>query len=175
MIDAVGVVGAGVMGVSLAQAITARGIEAVVYDSNATALDLVDQRIAEAGRLARFGARRSETRPPGQLITTDRLADLARCPVVVENVVEDVAVKARIHQALDRILPAEAVVAVNTSAIPISEVASSTERPERVVGAHFMNPVSASAMVEVIRTPYVASWAVARVEELAAALGRSRW
>jgi 3-hydroxyacyl-CoA dehydrogenase len=167
----VGIVGAGVMGVSLAEALTARGVDTVLYDRDPAALRSAARRIAGARRLARLTA----TAPPartGRLDHATAPAQLSGCALVVENVTEDAAVKEAVHRELDAVLPAATVVAVNTSAIPVSGLALATAHPERVVGAHFMNPVGSSAMVEVIRTPYAAPWALTRLDRLLAELGK---
>ncbi|MEV0129720.1 3-hydroxyacyl-CoA dehydrogenase family protein [Dactylosporangium sp. NPDC050688] len=170
----VGVVGAGVMGASLAHALTARGIDTVLQDTDPAALDEAMHRIAAAGRLARLTGAAGPGRPgpARQARLTGELTELAGCDLVIENVTEDPAVKRSVHQRLDAVLPATAVVAVNTSAVPISDLALATGHPERVIGAHFMNPVATSTMVEVVRTPYVAQWALDRLLEILGQFGK---
>lgn len=179
----VGVVGAGVMGASLAHALTARGIDTVLHDTDPAALDEAMHRIAAAGRLARLtgGAVPGQPGPARpahqahqarQARLTGELTELAGCDLVIENVTEDPAVKRSVHQRLDAVLPATTVVAVNTSAVPISDLALATGHPERVIGAHFMNPVAMSTMVEVVRTPYAAQWALDRLLEILGQFGK---
>ncbi|QMU67389.1 3-hydroxyacyl-CoA dehydrogenase family protein [Streptacidiphilus sp. P02-A3a] len=168
----VGVVGAGVMGSSLAQSLTAAGIGTVLYDSDPQARTAAGFRVAAASRLARLSAARADAGPPGRLTVADALTELSGCDLVIENVVEDPEVKRQVHVALDAVLKPGAVVAVNTSAVPVSGLALATDHPERMVGAHFMNPVAASVMVEVVRTPYTAAWALRGLEELLRRLGK---
>jgi 3-hydroxyacyl-CoA dehydrogenase len=170
----VGIVGAGVMGTSLSHALTLRGIDIVMQDSDPAALEQVLRRLHKDARLTRLmnssGGLSSESL--GRLHCTEKLADLAHCELVIENVTEDVAIKRQVHRELDGVLDEMSVVAVNTSAVPISELALATDHPDRVVGAHFMNPVSSSSTVEVIRTPYVAAWALERLDQLIVRLAK---
>jgi 3-hydroxyacyl-CoA dehydrogenase len=173
----VGVVGAGVMGASLAHALTARGIDTVLQDTDPAALDEAMHRIETAGRLARLtgagvNGQPGQPGPARRARLTRELTELAGCDLVIENVTEDPALKQSVHQRLDAVLPATAVVAVNTSAVPISDLALATGHPERVIGAHFMNPVAASTMVEVVRTPYVAQWALDRLLAILGQFGK---
>jgi 3-hydroxyacyl-CoA dehydrogenase len=161
----VGIVGAGVMGASLAQALTGRGIDTVLHDHDPRVLATAAGRMRSESRLARL-RRRTEGAPVGHLRCTGDLADLAAARVVVENISEDPAAKEAVHRRLDGLLSPEAVVAVNTSAVPISALALATTHPDRVVGAHFMNPVAVSTMVEVVRTPYLATWALDVLRDL---------
>ncbi|WP_327004488.1 3-hydroxyacyl-CoA dehydrogenase family protein [Dactylosporangium sp. NBC_01737] len=170
----VGVVGAGVMGASLAQALTARGVATVLQDADPAALQEAAHRIAAGDRLARLtaGGSGGPADGPGRLSYVTATEELAHCALVIENVTEDARVKEALHDRLDRILDPGAVVAVNTSAIAVSGLALVTGHPERVVGAHFMNPVATSSMVEVIRTPYTAQWALDRLGALVRRLGK---
>ncbi|MFD6091116.1 3-hydroxyacyl-CoA dehydrogenase family protein [Oerskovia sp. NPDC060338] len=169
----VGVVGAGVMGVSLAHAMTSVGITVVIHDNDPAALASAQTEVMRASRLARLSLGRA-TSDPAPLRTSHDLADLAACHLVVENVTEDVAVKQAVHQELDAVLSADAILAVNTSAVPITSLALASEHPERVVGAHFMNPVATSSMVEVVRTSYTSAHAVEFLTGVLDRMGKER-
>ncbi|MER6433778.1 3-hydroxyacyl-CoA dehydrogenase family protein [Streptomyces sp900105245] len=170
----VGIVGAGVMGVSLAHALTATGYDVSLYDHDAEALGRAARRMRQAGRIARLGGAGpgASVEQAGELYCVTTLDKLGDCGVVIENVTEDPVAKEHVHRTLDDVLPATAVVAVNTSAVSISEIALTTRHPDRVVGAHFMNPVSQSTMVEVIATPYAASWALETMQRLIRTAGK---
>lgn len=168
----VGVVGAGVMGLSLVHALTTAGIDTVLTDSDTEVLVGVPSRLAAAGRLARLTTGQAATRHQGRLELSGDIAALKACDLVIENVVEDQEVKADVHQRLDEVLGEHAVIAVNTSAVPVTSLALATGHPERMVGAHFMNPVAASSMVEVVRTSYTAAWALEMLERLLGLLGK---
>jgi 3-hydroxybutyryl-CoA dehydrogenase len=99
--------------------------------------------------------------------------DLAAADLLVEAVVEDAGVKQEIFRRADAVLPPEAVLASNTSSIPIASLAGVTERPDRVIGMHFFNPVPVMALVEVVRTPATSDETVAAVVDLARELGKT--
>lgn len=157
----IGIVGAGVMGLSLAHAMLAAGLDVVLHDSNLAALGALDREMRNARRVARLASGRGPAGPEGALRPVGDLADLAICRLVVENVTEDPQVKEAVHLELDRVLPSDAIVAVNTSAVPITPLATVNSYPDRIVGAHFMNPVATSQMVEVVRTVHTSERALA--------------
>ncbi|GIG41812.1 3-hydroxyacyl-CoA dehydrogenase family protein [Cellulomonas phragmiteti] len=156
----VGVVGAGVMGVSLVHALLAAGLDVVLHDRDPGALDAAPGRVRSARRVARLSRGRAGAEQEGALRVVGDLAELAGCGLVVENVTEDEQVKEQVHRDLDRVLDGRTVVAVNTSAVPITPLAVLGAHPDRVLGAHFMNPVATSQMVEVVRTAHTSDRAL---------------
>lgn len=168
----VGVVGGGVMGISLVQALVTAGIDTVLTDNDPDVLARAPARLSAAGRLARLSTVPAAA-SRGHLELTKDLTDLHGCELVIENVVESQQVKEHVHQRLDAVLAEYAVVAVNTSAVPITGLAVATSHPERMVGAHFMNPVATSAMVEVVRTTYTARWALETLDRVLDLLGKT--
>lgn len=103
--------------------------------------------------------------------TTD-LAALGSCDLVLESVVEDLAVKKDLFAELDRVCKADAVLATNTSTLPVVEMAMETARPDQVVGVHFFNPAPAMALVEIVRPLTAADETVAAVRAFAEACGK---
>jgi 3-hydroxybutyryl-CoA dehydrogenase len=99
--------------------------------------------------------------------------DLVPAALMVEAVVEDVGVKANIFGRADDALPDEAILASNTSSIPIATLAAATGRPDRVIGMHFFNPVPVMALVEVVRAPSTSDATTAAIVELARELGKT--
>jgi 3-hydroxybutyryl-CoA dehydrogenase len=99
--------------------------------------------------------------------------DLVPADLMVEAVVEDADVKKDIFRRADATLPAQAILASNTSSIPIATLAAETGRPDRVIGMHFFNPVPVMALVEVVRTPHTSDETAAAVVELARELGKT--
>jgi 3-hydroxybutyryl-CoA dehydrogenase len=99
--------------------------------------------------------------------------DVAPADLLVEAVVEDADVKREIFRRADAVLPAEAVLASNTSSIPIASLAGVTNRPDRVIGMHFFNPVPVMTLVEVVRTPATSDETLAEIVELARELGKT--
>lgn len=148
------VVGAGTMGLDIAQVFAAAGMRVSVRDISGSALE------AASARLAKGLARRVER---GKLSEEDRQALLDRiafltdledardADLVVEAIVESVEAKREAFQALDAICKAECIFASNTSSISITEIASATGRPDRFIGMHFFNPATVMKLVEIIR------------------------
>jgi 3-hydroxybutyryl-CoA dehydrogenase len=152
----VGVVGLGTMGAGIAQVSVQSGFETVGRE--------VDDGLAARGRatIERYlsravekGRMNPEERDAalGRLTLTIELADFADCDLVIEAVLEELDLKRDVFSQLDRITRPDAVLATNTSALSVSEIAESTTRPERVVGMHFFNPAPVLPLVEIVRSP----------------------
>jgi 3-hydroxybutyryl-CoA dehydrogenase len=107
-----------------------------------------------------------------RLTTTTELADLADCDVVIEAIVESLEPKRELFAELDRICRADAVLATNTSALSVTEIASAASRPERVVGMHFFNPAPLMPLVEIVRAVRTADEPYEKAYALGAALGK---
>jgi len=163
------VVGAGQMGGGIAQVVAASGRRVSLYDSAPGAVErgLTAIRASAEKLSAKGGPDADEVL--GRIGEVDALvpADL-----MLEAVVEDRAVKEEIFRAADTVLPADAILASNTSSIPIASLAAVTRRPDRVIGMHFFNPVPVLRLVEVIRAPQTSDETAAAVVELARDLGK---
>lgn len=176
MIKTVGVVGAGVMGRGVAQAVAQKGMHVVLVDIDDQILAAAANEIRQAQRFAAMLDRKAEAVSADAVcerieFTTD-LRRLAAVNFLVENTSEKVAVKEALYPQLDRVCDPACVFAVNTSAISITRVASWTRRADKVVGMHFMNPVPMKPLVEVIRAHHSSDAAVGRAREFLAALGK---
>jgi 3-hydroxybutyryl-CoA dehydrogenase len=167
----VGVVGAGQMGSGIAEVSAKAGADVVMYEPT--------QELADAGR-ARLTGSLERAASKGKLSESDRdaalgrltfttdLTDLSDRQLVIEAVVEDEAVKGKIFAQLDEIITdPDAVLASNTSSIPIMKIAAATKNPSRVLGLHFFNPVPVLPLVELVNTLVTSDAAVARTEEFA--------
>ena len=163
-VQRIGVVGLGAMGAGIAQVGIEAGFEVVGREVTA---DLAD---AATGRIGHFLARKVEKGQQtqdeskaalGRLSTTTDLADLATCDLVIEAIVEELGPKRALFVELERICDAEAVLATNTSALSVTEIAAATTRPDRVVGLHFFNPAPLMPLVEVVRAELTSDEAVA--------------
>ncbi len=154
-IDRVAVVGAGVIGRGVAQALAQAELDVVVVDIDDDVLEAARSEIAQAVRLHHLmvpgAAKLDRAAVMDQLTFTTDYELLADVDFVVENATESFDVKQAVYETLDRVCPPRTVFAANTSAIPITKIAAHTERPEQVVGIHFMNPVPLKPVVEVIR------------------------
>ncbi|WP_457632646.1 3-hydroxyacyl-CoA dehydrogenase family protein [Oceanithermus desulfurans] len=153
-IQKIGVIGAGQMGSGIAQVAAQSGYEVVLMDVEELSLKKGLEAIRRS--LDRFLRKEKITQEEAdatlaRIKTTLNPADFADCDLVVEAIVENESVKGKLFQTLDKVVKPEAVFASNTSSIPITKLASYTNRPERFIGMHFMNPVPLMKLVEVIR------------------------
>ncbi|MCV7209676.1 3-hydroxybutyryl-CoA dehydrogenase [Mycolicibacterium canariasense] len=170
-IERVGVIGAGQMGGGIAEVCAKAGAQVVVYEPAAALLDAGKARItASLDRAAAKGKLSEGDRDAalGRLTFTTNLADFADRQLVIEAIVEDEAVKTKVFAELDAIVTdPDAVLASNTSSIPIMKIAAATKNPQRVLGLHFFNPVPVLPLVELISTLVTSGDALERVEEFA--------
>ena len=164
------VVGAGQMGGGIAQIVAGSGRRVSLYDAAPGAVD----RGLEAMRksLTKL-AEKGGADPDEVLARVDAVEDIVPADLMVEAVVEDASVKEAIFRRADETLPAGAILASNTSSIPIASLAAVTGRPDRVIGMHFFNPVPVMALVEVIRAPSTSDETAAAIVELARELGKT--
>jgi 3-hydroxybutyryl-CoA dehydrogenase len=171
----VGVVGLGTMGAGIAQVCVQAGVETVGREVSQELAERARRRIAHyLGRGVEKGRLTPEQRDAAlaRLTTTTELADLAGCDLVVEAVVEELDAKRELFRELEDVVAPEAVLATNTSALSVTEIASVTERPERVVGMHFFNPAPVLPLVEVVRTDAASEDAVETAYAFAERVGK---
>jgi 3-hydroxybutyryl-CoA dehydrogenase len=150
--NVIGVMGAGVMGIGVAQNLAQTGHDVVLVDKDEAIVAKALASIRNNCRMSRLmGGPALDADEVVSRITIGVGADaMAKADVVIENVTENWDIKREVYEALDAACKPEAIFIVNTSAIPITKVAAVTGRPERVVGVHFMNPVPAKPAVELI-------------------------
>jgi 3-hydroxybutyryl-CoA dehydrogenase len=148
------VVGAGQMGGGIAQVMAQAGIPTCLYDLDKNALDrglaLINKNLArsvEKGRMTET----EKASVTGLLTPSFAMSDASGCDLMVEAIVENKEIKTKVFAELDRICPEHAILASNTSSVPITEIAAATKRPEKIIGMHFMNPVPVMKLVEIIR------------------------
>jgi 3-hydroxybutyryl-CoA dehydrogenase len=171
----VGVVGLGTMGAGIAQVCVQAGVETVGREVSEELAERARERIAHyLGRGVEKGRSTPEERDAAlaRLTTTTELADLAGCELVVEAVVEELDAKRQLFRELEGVVAPEAVLATNTSALSVTEIASATEQPERVVGLHFFNPAPVLPLVEVVRTEAASEDAVETAYAFAERIGK---
>jgi 3-hydroxybutyryl-CoA dehydrogenase len=175
-LNRIGVLGAGTIGTGVITDLVMHGLQAVVVDRSPEALTRSKAQVLENVRLAPLMSktlpRVSRAEALERLELTTELAAVASCDFIVENVYEDWAVKRPLYEQLDRLVPAQVCFGPNTSCIPITQIASVTRRPDRVVGIHFMNPVHLVPTAEVIRGVHTSDHAVEVLLELFALLGK---
>jgi 3-hydroxybutyryl-CoA dehydrogenase len=150
----IGVVGLGAMGSGIAQLAVEAGFDTIGHEVDAARGESARERIAhfltrkvEKGTLEQ-GARDDAV---SRLALTTELADLAKCEVVIEAAFEDLAVKHELFRALEAVVARGAILATNTSALSVTQIASVLEHPERAVGMHFFNPAPLMPLVEIVR------------------------
>jgi 3-hydroxybutyryl-CoA dehydrogenase len=154
-IRTVGVVGLGTMGAGIAQIAALAGNDVVGREVTDELGERARSRIEHfVGRAVEKGRLDASERDAalGRLRTTTDLADLAECDLVIEAIVEELGPKRELFAELERVCAPDAILATNTSALSVTEIAHVTERPERVVGMHFFNPAPLLPLVEIVRT-----------------------
>jgi 3-hydroxybutyryl-CoA dehydrogenase len=169
-LESVLVVGAGQMGGGIAQVMAASGRRVALYDAAPGAVERgLETMRTSLTRLAEKGG----SDPDEVLARVEPVDGLVSAELMVEAVVEDAAVKEDVFRRADEALPPEAILASNTSSIPIGSLAAATSRPDRVIGMHFFNPVPVLALVEVVRGRETSDETAEAVTELARELGKT--
>ncbi len=163
------VVGAGQMGGGIAQVVAASGRRVSLHDA---APGAVERGLETIGRSLTKLAEKGGADPDEVLARIAPVDDLVAADLLVEAVVEDAAVKTELFRRADEILPEAAILASNTSSIPITSLAAATSRPDKVVGMHFFNPVPVLKLVEVIRGLETSDETAAAIVRLAEELGK---
>ena len=165
------VVGAGQMGGGIAQVLAASGRRVSLHDAAPGAVERGLRTMEKS--LDRLAAKGADIIPGDVLGRVDAVDGIVPADLMIEAVVEDQAVKEAIFREADSVLPAEGVLASNTSSIPIASLAAVTKRPGKVIGMHFFNPVPVMALVEVVSTKETSAETRAAVVELAQELEKT--
>ena len=176
MKELIGVVGAGTMGNGIAQVASRAGYDVVMRDVSEQflqrglqAIDKSLQRDVDKERLSENDKQQITNR----IKTTTDLLALSEATFVIEAITEDENIKTSLFRELDQIVPAESILASNTSSISITKLAGATNRPDKVIGMHFMNPVPVMKLVEVIRGLATSDETYQRVKQLSERLGKT--
>jgi 3-hydroxybutyryl-CoA dehydrogenase len=164
------VVGAGQMGGGIAQVMAASGRRVSLHDA---APGAVERGLETMGKSLAKLAEKGGAEPGEVLARVVPVDNLVPAELMVEAVVEDAGVKEDVFRHADETLPAEAVLASNTSSIPISSLAAATGRPDRVIGMHFFNPVPVLKLVEIVRGRETSDETAEQITELARELGKT--
>jgi 3-hydroxybutyryl-CoA dehydrogenase len=164
------VVGAGQMGAGIAQVVAASGRRVSLHDSMPGAVERGrDTMRRSLAKLAEKGG----PAPDEVLARVAEVDDLVPADLLIEAVIEEATVKEDVFSRADELLPPEAILASNTSSIPISSLAAATSRPDRVIGMHFFNPVPVLELVEIVRGATTSDDTVAAIVALAEDLGKT--
>ena len=175
-IERLGIVGSGIMGSGIAEVAAKAGVDVVLRSRKQETADAMvaglgkslDKQVAK-GRLAEDEA----AAVAGRVTATADLEALADCDLVLESIVEDLPTKKQLFVELDKIVKDGAILASNTSTLPVIEMAVETGRPEQVCGVHFFNPAPAMGLVEIIRTLVSSDETIAEVTAFAQAAGKT--
>jgi 3-hydroxybutyryl-CoA dehydrogenase len=172
----VGVVGSGIMGAGIVECAATSGFEVVLRsrrqetaEATLAGLEKSLSKLVDKGKLAE----EDRTATLARVSVTGELGELAGCDLVIESVVEDLATKKHLFRELDRVCQAEAILATNTSTLPVVEMAMETNRPDQVCGIHFFNPAPVMALVEVVRPLTASDATVAEARAFAESCGKT--
>ena len=175
-IERVGILGSGIMGSGIAEVAAKSGFQVVLRsrkqetaDAMVASLEKSLAKQVERGKLEQAVA--DEVR--ARVSATDHLGALVDCDLVIESVVEDLEIKRSLFAELDSVVQDGAILATNTSTLPVVEMAVATGRPDRVCGVHFFNPAPAMSLVEIVRPLTASDGTIAEATAFAEACGKS--
>ncbi|MBN3958473.1 3-hydroxyacyl-CoA dehydrogenase NAD-binding domain-containing protein [Nostoc sp. NMS8] len=175
-IQAIGVVGAGVMGIGVAQNLAQTGHQVILVDISEDILDKAKQEIRNNIRFQGFFQKSDKTETPDSVLNKIEFSTnykfLENVDFLVENVTEKWDIKREVYPLIDSICPADCVFAANTSAIPITRIASVSKRADKIVGIHFMNPVPMKPMVEMIRGYHTSEATIETAKQMLTQMGK---
>ena len=172
----IGIVGSGIMGSGIAEVAATTGHEVVLRSRSLESAQAMVAGLAKSlARQVEKGRREQADADAAlaRVTATADLADLAGCDLVIESVVEDLEVKKALFRELDGICGPDAILATNTSTLPVVEMAMVTGRPEQVCGVHFFNPAPAMALVEIVRPMTASDATIDAVTAFAEACGKN--
>jgi 3-hydroxybutyryl-CoA dehydrogenase len=171
----VGVVGSGIMGAGLAEVASRAGCDVVVRSRTQGSADsmvaMIDRGLAKSVERGK-ATEEERTAIVGRITATDDLDALAECDLVIESVIEDLAIKKELFAQLDQIVQPQAILSTNTSTLPVIELAMVTKRPDQVCGIHFFNPAPMMKLVEVVRPLTASDETIAAAMAFATACGK---
>jgi 3-hydroxybutyryl-CoA dehydrogenase len=175
-IKRVGIVGSGIMGSGISEVAAKAGIEVVLRSRAQSSADAMvaglEKSLAKQVERGKLDAAERDT-VLGRVRAVTDLGELADCDLVLESIVEDLAAKKHLFNELDRICADHAILATNTSTLPVIELAMETGRPDRVCGVHFFNPAPMMALVEVVRAITSSDETIAEATAFATACGKN--
>ena len=175
MTQRIGIIGSGIMGAGIAQIAAQNGYEIILVDVGQDQLDRAVQRITaglERGVQRGFVEESVKDAAIKNIQTTLSLEEGAQAPLIIENIWEEQGPKEELLKKLDQLAPAESILASNTSTIPITELATATIRPEKVIGMHFFTPTYAMNLVEVVKGYHTSEETIQSIVQITESLGK---
>ncbi len=176
IISQVGIIGAGVMGTGIAQAVAAAGIEAVIIEKNSERIDNAKTFLSDTieSEIKRWAMTASEKKAIlARILWSVNIEDLRNADMIIEAVDEDFELKKNIFVAVDKIAKSEAILVSNTSTLSLTKLAEATSRPDKVVGMHFLNPVPKRPLVELVKCLHTSSATLRVTKEFSKRLGKT--
>jgi 3-hydroxybutyryl-CoA dehydrogenase len=174
-IKKVGVVGAGIMGAGIAQAAAQAGYQVVIREINEELLkkgvgsiNSFLTKSVEKGRMTQ----QDKDALMGRIKGTINMSDFSDCDLVIEAVIENLELKRKVFAELDKICPPHAILATNASTVSIIDIAKATNRPDKVIGTHYFNPVAMMKLVEIVKTIATSDETVKICQEYCKSLGK---
>lgn len=174
-ISKIGVLGAGTMGAGIAQVSVEAGYNVILVDIVPPVIEKATKSMNKSwNKAVEKGKKTAEdiAKYSALLTTGTNIKDFQDCDIVIEAIIENMDLKKKVFKELDEILPPDAILASNTSALSITEIAAATSRPDKMVGMHFFNPVPAMKLVEVIPGAMTSDAVVDATVDLAAKIGK---
>ena len=171
----IGILGSGIMGSGLAEVAARAGYTAIVRSRSQDAADaMVAAMVKGLAKQVERGKLAEDERDAivGRVSATSNLGDLVDCDLIIESVVEDLDVKKTLFSELDTVVKPTAILATNTSTLPVIELAMATSRPDQVCGVHFFNPAPAMKLVEIVRPLTASDDTIAAATAFAVACGK---
>jgi 3-hydroxybutyryl-CoA dehydrogenase len=174
-IQNIGVVGAGTMGSGIAQTCAINGLTVVIHDMSNKLLETSEKIIEHSlGRLLSKGTINEveQSTALNNIHSSTDLDSLSKCDLIIEAATENMDTKLLIFEALTKICPFNAILASNTSSLSLTTLAAATDRPDKVIGMHFFNPVPLMKLVEIVRALQTSDATYRTIESLARVLGK---
>ncbi|QTL97369.1 3-hydroxybutyryl-CoA dehydrogenase [Iocasia frigidifontis] len=172
----IGIVGAGTMGSGIAQTIAQSGYEVILRDIEQDFVDQglakIEKNLARSVQKERISAAEKDA-VSGRITGTTELSKLADADLIIEAITEQMEIKKRVFQELDELCSPETILASNTSALSITEIATTTKRPDKVLGIHFFNPVPVMKLVELIKSITTAEETFNKAKEFVEKIGKT--
>ena len=172
----IGVIGLGTMGAGIAEVFARHGYQVVGVEVADESLERGRQHVEHStSRAVKRGKLTEDDAAElvGRITFTTDMADVKDCGLVVEAVVEQLALKQQIFRDLDEIVASDAILATNTSSLSVTEISTATTHPGRVIGVHFFNPAPVQNLVEIVRTVVTEPWVLDEVAGLATSLEKT--
>lgn len=173
--ETVGIVGTGIMGAGIAETAIEAGYQVMLRSRQiASAQSMMDSVKRSFGKKVENGKKTPQEAEEGlsRLNATSDLRDLANCDLIIESVIEDMAVKLHLFKELDQLCDAKTILATNTSTLPVVELAAVTNRPDKVCGIHFFNPAPLMKLVEIVRPLTVSQETIDKAMAFALSCGK---